>query len=422
MFAKLKKDQFLKNNIIFFAGSMLTAFFSYLFYPVLARLMTLPDFGETQALISLSAQFGVFFGGLSLISITILANVEDLRRRSMLIGIIQKLTLMCSFALFLFIVIFSERIESFFQFSSYLPFIVMAFLLPCGVILTIRSAILQAKNDFKSTTFVGLIGVISRILFAAFFVYMGWRSFGAVVGLAIAQLLSLAYVFYKTHRDIDASPTWLEILSTHWPSIKSGLKYVFFVFAGLGLMTFFYAGDILVIKHFFSPVEAGLYSGISTVAKIIYFATGSVSAVLLPNVKLGNPVEANRRYLLKSILIVCLIGGTGMVFFSIFPEFVIKILMGGRYLVKVGLLVKLSMAMFLISLINVFLYYFLALRRYFFIIALALGVAVELTLSYFYHSDPDAIVNGFLGGAVSIFLIIGIGYIVRFLHIKTLGP
>ncbi len=65
MRAKIKAladDRFVKNNVIFFFGSMGVAFLSYLYHPILGRIMKVEDFGEVQTLLSLVTQVSVPLG------------------------------------------------------------------------------------------------------------------------------------------------------------------------------------------------------------------------------------------------------------------------------------------------------------------------------------------------------------------------
>ena len=69
MIKKLIKDDFLKNNAIFFIGSMAVAVLNYLYHPILGRMMSVEDFGEVQSLISLFIQLSIFMGVFNIITV-----------------------------------------------------------------------------------------------------------------------------------------------------------------------------------------------------------------------------------------------------------------------------------------------------------------------------------------------------------------
>ena len=106
--------------------------------------------------------------------------------------------------------------------------------------------------------------------------------------------------------------------------------------------TFLYTADVIVVKHFFSPTDAGLYSGVSTVARIIFYITGPVCIVLLPTVKLKNHLKENKKYLNKALLITFVLGTAALLFFLVLPSLSVKMLVGSKFVVMSPLLWKLD--------------------------------------------------------------------------------
>ena len=57
---------------------MIVAFFNYLFYPVLSRLLSPADFGDVQALISLITQSAIILGAFSVVAVNITTGYMDI--------------------------------------------------------------------------------------------------------------------------------------------------------------------------------------------------------------------------------------------------------------------------------------------------------------------------------------------------------
>src|SRR3989304_8542272 len=55
----IKKDAFLANSFIFFAGSFIVGLGNYLFQFLMARMLTIEDYGELQSLIAVFSIFGI---------------------------------------------------------------------------------------------------------------------------------------------------------------------------------------------------------------------------------------------------------------------------------------------------------------------------------------------------------------------------
>ena len=73
----LRSSDFLRNNTIFFAGSVLVGALNYLYYPLIGRLVSPAVFGEIQTLVSLFLQFTIFLNVLGMITVNIMANYAD---------------------------------------------------------------------------------------------------------------------------------------------------------------------------------------------------------------------------------------------------------------------------------------------------------------------------------------------------------
>jgi hypothetical protein len=73
-FNHIQNDSFLKNNVIFFIGSLLVAFLNYLYYPIMGRIMSVEEFGEVQTIFSLVFLSGVILTVFRMIVLNITTN------------------------------------------------------------------------------------------------------------------------------------------------------------------------------------------------------------------------------------------------------------------------------------------------------------------------------------------------------------
>ena len=154
--------------------------------------------------------------------------------------------------------------------------------------------------------------------------------------------------------------------------------------------------DIFVVKHYFDPETAGFYGAVSAVSKIIFFLTASVTAVLLPSVKLKQSVKENRALFIKSLALIVALGGVTLAIFTLFSEQVVSGLMGSKYLVYANLLEELSVAMFLLSIAGVIIIYNLALRRYMTGIIIAISLMGVFGLFAINHSSLNDVADSLI--------------------------
>ena len=74
---KLKNNDFLRHNAVFFIGSLVIAAFNYVFYPVLSRFLSVSDFGEAQAVISIFIQASILITAFGYVVTNIINNEKD---------------------------------------------------------------------------------------------------------------------------------------------------------------------------------------------------------------------------------------------------------------------------------------------------------------------------------------------------------
>src|SRR3989338_4170202 len=177
LYQRLKADTFLRHNLIFFIGAGSVGFLNYLYHPILSRLLSIEDFGEVEALLSLTAQFGIFLSVLGMIVTNIAASGGSIAEKNRLISGLRSLALLVSLLSFFVIVAGSGYLRGVFSFDSWQPFVVLGFLLPLSVSATIRRAFLQGQRDFTTLSLSGLLDAFSRIFFSVLFVYIGWGTF-----------------------------------------------------------------------------------------------------------------------------------------------------------------------------------------------------------------------------------------------------
>ncbi len=399
-------SQFLRHNAIFFAGSMLVAFLNYLYYPVVGRLLSPADFGEVQAIISLFLQASVFIQVLGLVMLGIFRRYPEGRARAQLAGELEWLALLIGGGLLGIVALASPALQSFLQFQSIIPFLLFAFAVFLGIPLAVSNSYLQGAHRFGQLAWTNIVGAGAKLLASAALVLSGLRASGAILGLLIAQAANLAYTSRLAHH-AGRPPLRLQ---ARWPSlavIRPELRYAGLVLAVSLCINTLLSLDIIVVKHYFSPTEAGFYAGIATVARIIFFAAAPLAAVLIASVKHGQSAH-NHQLFVRSLGLLALVGGGCLAVFVLAPQAVIQLLIGGRYLVFASQLPRLGLAIFLLSLANLLLYYQMALRQGVSAVAAIGGLIVMCVLLFWQHQSIALVVNSLIEGSVCLLILISV--------------
>jgi hypothetical protein len=89
--------------------------------------------------------------------------------------------------------------------------------------------------------------------------------------------------------------------------------------------------DILMVKHYFAPSEAGIYAAVALVGRLLYFATWSVTSAMFP-ISAGSAAEKeSRSVLVVPLLFVAGLSTVFVVFLASFPGLVIRTLFGSDF-------------------------------------------------------------------------------------------
>lgn len=401
--AHLRQNTFLKHNAIYFIGSLVTGILNYLYYPVLARLMQPVAFGEVQTLVSVFLQITTFLTVLGLLAVNIIANYDNTAEGNRVVMELERLALFVSVGLLLVTILAGSWLQRYFHFTSSAPFAILILTLIITVPFTFRSAYLRARQLFGLYSYANAGSSAIKLVASALLVALGFGTGGAIFGIALSQVVAFVYVAHYARRH-----GFTESLRQHsWRRletrlIKPELKYALLVLACSLTVTLLYSIDIVIVKHYFDAHTAGLYASIATVSRILFFLTASVSQVLMPAVRLKNASRENSRILLKSLILLVATGGFALIVFYLAPRFVVGLLMGSTYLAHAELLPRLSLAIFVVSIVNLLLTYYMALRRYAVGLIALFGALLTLGLMYTSHQSLDLVINGLLQGSITL--------------------
>jgi O-antigen/teichoic acid export membrane protein len=398
-FAYYRSNPFFRQNLVFFLGSVSVGILNYLYYPVLGRLMNPVSFGEVQALVSLFLQLTIFLNVLSLVAVNLIANSQD-KRTQTIVTELQLAALWLSGGVLLLTIVCAAMLQNALHFNSSWPFILLAVALVAAVPFTFQTAYLRGRQRFAATSIANMLVAGGKVVFSVALVVVGFSTNGAIGGLIAAQLIGLAYALTMNTR---VSAVAKRLRTRWWPDMRvvmGQLKYVGYAFAGSLAVMLLLSLDVILVKYFFDAHTAGLYAGVATVARIIFFLTASVAQVLLPAVKLEASAQANQSLLIRSLLILSSLGLPVLAVCAAAPSFVVGLLMGAQYLEFSSLLAPLATAIFLISILNLFVLYCLALRRYAPIVIAVAGTVLTYVVMAARHNSLNDIVSVLLFGSL----------------------
>jgi O-antigen/teichoic acid export membrane protein len=407
-----RQSTFLRYNAIFLLGSVAVGVLNYLYYPVLGRMLPPAVFGEVQVLVSLFLQASIFLSVFGMVAINIMTTYKNKAKAQQTIFELEKLALFIGVVLLAATILAGEPLRQLFQFASAWPFMALALALLVSIPLASRSAYLRGTKRFGQSSIAYIIAAASKLVLSALFVLFGAGTFGAIGGIGVAQFLAFAYAALMGKRG-QFTPTGSYFSPPHLPSVLPELRYAGLVCAvSLGTMLLF-SVDVLIVKYLFDPEVAGLYAGVATVARIIFFLALPISQVLLPLVSPRGDVKANRGVLYKSLALSAVVTLPVLVICWFAPEWIISVLMGRQYVVYAELLPLLSLSIYMLSLANLVVMYHLTFRRWGVAIVVLTCAIIMFALMVMQHASPGVVVANIFVSSMSLLLLLGVWMLLR---------
>ncbi|MFA4942595.1 MAG: oligosaccharide flippase family protein [Patescibacteria group bacterium] len=391
---ELLKDKFVRGTFFLTVANFGGAFLNYLVHPILTRRLSVAAYGDFQALLSFMAIISVLS---AVINTTLIREVSGLTaKRPEEIGALRRRASRRFFWLglvvFSLIVIFVKPLNELFKISENNILIIASlnflYLFPSIV----NRAVLSGRQEFLAMASLSFLDASARLGFIILFVAV-W-SFGlsgtawALGSAGLITFLVSSYQIKKLH--LPEAPIDFK------PRLRKFWRYSLLVLWFMALTQFFYNFDMLFVKSSFSPEEAGLYGALLTVGRIIYFVGAAVPLVMFPVIANLKEDKSLRSYIVlgKSVALLAALAIPAYLIISLWPEFIIKIIVGSKYLSMAPYLPGFSLVMLALTLVTILSNYFLALssRRSLIILSVA-AISEIISLNLFHHNLSEIILS-----------------------------
>lgn len=385
-------DKIIKGGGILFIGMSVVNVGNYLFNLLVGRSLGPIDYGIFTSLTSILAITGVI-GGTLTTTATKFSSIynanSEYGKINYLIGYLNKKGLLIGLAISLIVILLAKFIARFLNIGELVPIILLSLVYLLVFPLSVNRGILQGMQNFIQLSINSVLEPFAKIILSVIFIWLGWKINGVILAIVFSIIIVYSFSFYPLKKILKNHPKIIE---------KNNLwNYSITTLVALVFSSTLIFSDIILVKHYFDPHEAGLYSAVSTIAKIILYGSTPIVTVMFPMIANLQAKEKKHYYLLiQTFLLVILLTSLVLGFFVLFPEFSIRILFGNQYLQVAKYLGGLSFAFFLFSLCNVFINYFLSIRKNQFVWIMLLAATLQISLISIYHENLYQIINSLI--------------------------
>lgn len=356
-FKNLITHPLFSGSAIMIFGSNGASALNYLYHLMMGRLLGPSFYGELASLISVIGLIGIIPNSISLVIIKEISSAKNEQEVNSLIVWFKKKIYIISLIFSIIILFLSPFISSFLHINQISYLFIIAILFFFSLQSGFNRAILQGLLKFKEVVISIIIENGVKLALSIILVYIGFQVLGAMFALLLSAILgfyiTLVYLKVKESKNFFISPR-----------SKSMLKFAIPVILQTISITSLYTTDVILVKHFFSSHDSGIYASLSTLGKIIFFATTPISSVMFPLISQRKAKGENfKRIFIYSLFLTALCASCALMIYWLFPALVINLLFGSAYLGSENLLVWFGLFISLFTLSTVVVTYNLSIGK-----------------------------------------------------------
>jgi O-antigen/teichoic acid export membrane protein len=369
-----------KQVLAFGSLSLLAALFSIIFHLYASRALGPEQYGELGVLLSLISALLILLSSFYLIINKFVTQYRT-RAQDENIKFLIKLTFMDSFLLgfaaFVLCILLSRVFAVFFQIEHSSIIIFFGLLVWVSFLSPVIEGIFKGMQSFAIVGVYKAVESVGRVVLLVLMLALGFGLTGTMLalmlgtGVAIAVCLRPLYKFKNTN--------------SHKIFLSDFYHYAGPVIFTSLLVAILLNIDIVLVKHFFSPQEAGFFAAAGTLAKVLFMISAALGGVMFARViEATGDGRPTRRYLKDALVYLGIISGIAFLVVVLDASAVTLFLFGPKY--QLGAFLPLYvLAIIAFSFTNIFVLYDLARKKYSIMGTLGIGVvALGVMLSLFH--------------------------------------
>lgn len=383
---KIIKHPLIYGSSIIVFGSLFANFFNFLFNLFMSRNLTVSDYGTLASIVSLISLPILISNAITPMVVKFAGEYFATNNTALLRGFyikIKKFYLLVSIIIVFFFVIFLHPISNFFHIKDMSILLITALIIFFAFLGGLNMAFLQAKLAFGFQVFVSLVNSVAKLIFGVLFITLGFAVPGATLSILLSGVVGYLVSFIPLRFIFDR-----KIIA---PSIETKSLFAYGIpsaLTSLGL-TSFISADMILVKHFFDPVHAGLYAGLSLIGRVIFYISGPIGTVMFPMIIQKHSKNENYVNIFKlSLFLVFTPSILLAVFYFLFPDFVILFFLKKKeYLAVAPLLGFFGIFISLYCMVYILVIFYLSIKKTKVFIPVLIGALLQIILISIYHAS-----------------------------------
>lgn len=385
-------------------GGNLANFMSYVYHLILGRILGPASYGDLVATLSLIAIIMSIINFFGLVIVKFVSSASN-KNIPNILGWFNRKVIPISIVLSILIWVASPYIGEFVRLPKNIS-ILFAPILFFSILAFVYKSFLQGTLKFKENAIISNVELTSRLILALVFVFLGMSVFGAslgILGSVICSMLLSKYFLRNigfVNKEVDGF-NWRSVFFYAMPVFLVSISYT-------SLLT----SDFILVKHYFSSYDAGIYGSVSNLGKIIFYGTAPIGSVMFPIIakrkSLGNNFMS---IFFISITLVFLIGIGVLVLYYLFPSILVRISYSGKFADGSKYLLLMGVYYILFSLANLFSSFLLSIDIIKPVILLPLFALIQVFAICLFHTSIWWVIGASISSISLLLIYLGLYFV-----------
>ncbi len=315
------RGRIVRGSAILLVSTGLVAATNLLYNILLARMLGASSFGHASALYTLLMLVTAVTLSFQIVTSKFTARTSEVLVRAQIYASMLRRAWQVGLGIAVLLAAGSAYLKSYFNLPAQRDLILLALAAGVYIPVGVQRGRMQGTYHFRGLAINVVVEVAVKFGGALLFLHFGW----GVTGVMVAVLLSIiaAYIAGEPGAEYRAKAGPIKIAP-----FGEGMQAIIYFIGQVILSNL----DILLVKHFFPPPEAGIYAAVALVGRVVFMVSWAVVSSMFPVSASRSQSKAGHSVLYTALLLVGVLISASVAAVALAPEALWTLLLGKTFL------------------------------------------------------------------------------------------
>lgn len=311
----------MRGSAILLLSTALVAATNLLYNILLARMLGASGFGHASALYTLLMLMAAITFSFQIVTSKFIARSSDAQVCAQIYASMLRRALKVGVGVAIVLAAGSGFLQSYFNLPTQRDLVLVAIAAGVSIPLGVRRGKMQGVCNFSKLAINLVVEVTVKFVGALLFLHYGMGVTGVITAVLLSSVA--AYIAARPGPEYRGKIARIKIAP-----FGEGMQAVLYFIGQVILSNL----DILLVKHFFPPPQAGIYAAVALVGRVVFMLSWSVVSSMFPVSASHSQRQAGRSILYTGLLLVGTITSLFIGAVALAPQFVWTLLLGKAFL------------------------------------------------------------------------------------------